>query len=120
MFFKSWIVELGIPGLDSLLFFPPIAIFFTLFATAGVVNAFNLIDGLNGLSSYVTISTVSLSIISFNVGNFQIALFLILLSASVFGFMVLNFPYGKIFFRRWRSLFFRPFAGVVFYFSYKS
>ena len=26
-------------------------------ATVGVVNAFNLIDGLNGLSSYITIST---------------------------------------------------------------
>ena len=41
-----------------LLAFTPFAIFFTVFSAVGVVNAFNLIDGLNGLSSYVTISVV--------------------------------------------------------------
>ena len=36
------------------------------FATVGVVNAFNLVDGLNGLSSYVSMSiAASLSIIGF-------------------------------------------------------
>ena len=61
-------------------------------------NAFNLIDGLNGLSSYVTISVAfSLSIIAFQAGNTQISIFLILVVAAVLGFMVLNFPMGKIF-----------------------
>ena len=63
-----------------------------------MVNAFNLIDGLNGLSSYVAISVaVSLSLIAFNVGEIQITIFLALLVAPVLGFMVLNFPLGKIF-----------------------
>ena len=75
-----------------------VGILFTIFATVGVVNAFNLIDGLNGLSSYVTISiSFSLSVIAFQVGNLHITLFLVLLIASVLGFMVLNFPLGKIF-----------------------
>ena len=96
--FNVWISSLGILGVDLLLSITPIAIIFTLFATVGVVNAFNLIDGLNGLSSYVTISTaVALSFISFQVDNFQIAIFLILLSFSVLGFFVFNFPFGKIF-----------------------
>lgn len=98
LIFNVWITELGIIGLDKLLSLPPLGILFTIFATVGVVNAFNLIDGLNGLSSYVTVSTaVALSIVSFNVDNPQITIFLVLLSASVLGFMIFNFPLGKIF-----------------------
>ena len=64
--FKVWLSNLGIFGFDLLLIFTPFAIIFTIFATVGVINAFNLIDGLNGLSSYVSISVAfSLSIIAF-------------------------------------------------------
>ena len=78
--------------------FAPFGILFTIFATMGVVNAFNLIDGLNGLSSYVTVSVAfSLSIIAFQAGNTQVSTFLILIVAAVLGFMVLNFPIGRIF-----------------------
>jgi len=95
---KVWIFKLGIPVIDSLLTFAPLAIFFTIFSTVGVVNAFNLIDGLNGLSSYATISIAfSLSLVAYNAGDFQIMIFLALLIAPVFGFVVLNFPMGKIF-----------------------
>ena len=98
LLFKVWLVSLGIPGVDTLLMFAPVGILFTIFATVGVVNAFNLIDGLNGLSSYVTVSVaVSLSIIAFQSGDTQISIFLVLLVAAVLGFMVLNFPMGKIF-----------------------
>ena len=54
--FKVWLHELGVPGFDKLLAFTPFAIFLPVFATVGVVNSFNLIDGLNGLSGYVSIS----------------------------------------------------------------
>ncbi len=96
--FEVWLQKLGIPGIDKLLMFAPFAILFTIFATVGVVNAFNLIDGLNGLSSYVSISiATSLSILAFNVGNIQIMIFLILINSAMFGFAILNFPFGKIF-----------------------
>ena len=98
LIFKVWLDSLGIPGVDTLLTFAPFGILFTIFATVGVVNAFNLIDGLNGLSSYVTVSVaVSLSVIAFQSGNTQISIFLVLMVAAVLGFMVLNFPMGKIF-----------------------
>ena len=98
LLFKVWLDSLGIPGVDTLLMFAPFGILFTIFATVGVVNAFNLIDGLNGLASYVTVSAaVSLSIIAFQAGNAQISIFLVLMVAAVLGFMVLNFPLGKIF-----------------------
>ncbi len=98
LLFKIWLSKLGIPGVDQLLLFAPVGILFTIFATVGVVNAFNLIDGLNGLSSYVTVSVAfSLSIIAFQAGNTQISIFLVLIVSSVLGFMALNFPMGKIF-----------------------
>ena len=56
LLFKVWLDGLGIPGVDMLLMFAPIGILFTVFATVGVVNALNLIDGLNGLSSTVSVS----------------------------------------------------------------
>ena len=112
--FRVWLSWLGIPGLDMLVSFAPFAILFTIFATVGVVNAFNLIDGLNGLSSYVTISVAfSLSIIAFNVGNKQISIFLILVVAAVLGFMVFNFPFGKIFLGDGGGLFTRSLARLV-------
>ena len=98
LFFRTWLHRLGIPGVDTLLMFAPFGIMFTIFATVGVVNAFNLIDGLNGLSSYVTISVAfSLSIIAFQAGNTQTSIFLVLCVSAVMGFMVLNFPMGNIF-----------------------
>ena len=54
--FRVWLERLGIPGIDTLLMFAPFGILFTIFATVGVINAFNLIDGLNGLASYVAVS----------------------------------------------------------------
>ena len=96
--FRSWLSKLGIPGFDTLLIFSPFAIMFTVFATVGVVNAFNLIDGLNGLSGYTAASIAfSISIISFRVADIQTTLFLVLLVAALMGFLVLNFPFGKIF-----------------------
>ena len=96
--FKVWVAMIGIPGVDVLLSFAPFAILFTIFATVGVVNAFNLIDGLNGLSGYVAISvSLSLSLIAVKVNDNQTVIFLALLISAVLGFMALNFPLGRFF-----------------------
>ena len=118
--FKTWIYTLGIPGIDTLLVFAPVGIVFTIFATVGVVNAFNLIDGLNGLSGYVTVSiSLSLSVIAFQVLNSQITIFLVLLSAAVIGFFSFKFSIWKNIFGRWRSLCTRSLARMVFNITYK-
>ena len=94
--FKVWITKLGMQLLMAA-FIAPVGILFAIFAT-GVINAFNIVDGLNGLSGYITLSTaITLSIVSFKVGNTQITVFLILLTAPILGFTFLNFPIGKIF-----------------------
>jgi UDP-N-acetylmuramyl pentapeptide phosphotransferase/UDP-N-acetylglucosamine-1-phosphate transferase len=51
----SSITRLDIWGVDYLLGMPLLAIVFTVFAVTGLANAYNIIDGFNGLSSMVGI-----------------------------------------------------------------
>lgn len=75
-----------------------IAVFFTLFITSGIVNAFNLIDGLNGLSGSVSlVAATGIAAVSYNAGLSHIALPAAVICGSVIGFLLLNFPFGKIF-----------------------
>jgi UDP-N-acetylmuramyl pentapeptide phosphotransferase/UDP-N-acetylglucosamine-1-phosphate transferase len=93
-----WVTHVDILGLDWLLGFTPVAIIFTMFATAGVCSAFNLIDGLNGLSSGTGIVTaMGLAGIAYITGQQQLVLMNLMLIASLLGFLLFNFPWGKIF-----------------------
>jgi len=75
-----------------------IAVFFTLFITSGIVNAFNLIDGLNGLSGSVSlVAATGIAAISYNAGLSHIAFPAGVICGAVIGFLMLNFPFGKIF-----------------------
>ena len=98
LIFDVWVTRLDIPFIDNLLTFAPLGILFTVFAAAGVSHAFNLIDGLNGFSSYMTISiALSLSLIAIEGNQKDISIYFWLLISIVLGFMILNFPKGKIF-----------------------
>ena len=96
--FGQWLPRLDIPILDLAMAVPLFAIPFTVVACAGVTHAFNLIDGLNGLSSFVSIGVaMSLMAICAQVGlwaHFQAPG---LLLAAVAGFLVVNFPFGRVF-----------------------
>ena len=94
--FQVWVSSVGIPLFDKVLSIAPIGIVFTLFATTGVVHAFNLVDGLNGLVGLTVSTVVAISVIAFK-NNPEVLRFLFLLAASVVGFLLLNFPFGKIF-----------------------
>jgi UDP-N-acetylmuramyl pentapeptide phosphotransferase/UDP-N-acetylglucosamine-1-phosphate transferase len=75
-----------------------IAVGFTLFITAGIVHAFNLIDGLNGLSgSTALIACSGIAAISHQAGLPQFALPSAIICGAVIGFLALNFPFGKLF-----------------------
>lgn len=87
-----------VPVLDTLLTYWPIAIVFTAFAVGGIANAVNIIDGFNGLSSgAVMIILLSLALISQGQGDTDLASIFMLLAASIFGFWLVNFPFGKLF-----------------------
>lgn len=92
------LTRIGIPGLDSLLSILPISVIFTAFAVSGVANAVNIIDGLNGLASgVVLICLCSLGFIAFRIGDVEMAKLCFVLTAAIFGFMLVNYPSGKIF-----------------------
>jgi len=96
--FQISINHVGVPGLDFLLSFSVIAVLFTVFAVSGVVNAFNLIDGINGLASY-TAATValSLSVISFGMGHQDLQHVSVIIMLSALGFFAVNYPFGRLF-----------------------
>lgn len=92
------IPRLDIPGIDYLLSISIIAILFTVFAITGLSNAYNIIDGFNGLSSMVGIITLlGLAYVSFIVGDTLITYLSLMMASSVMGFFIWNYPRGLIF-----------------------
>lgn len=99
-----WLIGAGIhhldlPWIDDLLIGSSLfALFVTMVAAAGIAHAINIIDGYNGLSGfYAIIVLASLALIAFDVGdNFVVSVALIS-AATVAGFLIWNFPYGRIF-----------------------
>jgi UDP-N-acetylmuramyl pentapeptide phosphotransferase/UDP-N-acetylglucosamine-1-phosphate transferase len=85
-------------GVDYLLTFTVISVFFTSFAVGGVANSINIIDGFNGLASTTTtLAFASFALIAYQVGDAQLAAISVVLAACVWGFFWVNWPYGKIF-----------------------
>ncbi len=92
------LTRVDMPFVDTMLAFWPVALLFTAFAVGGVANAVNIIDGFHGLASgTVIISLAALAAIAFAVGDIPLALVAVLVAASVAGFWLVNFPWGKLF-----------------------
>ena len=93
------LTRVDIPGLDYLLSeFVIFSIAFTAFALTGSSNAINIIDGFNGLASGVAIIIFSAyAYVSYLVGDTFLFNFCLIITGSLIGFFVWNFPYGKIF-----------------------
>lgn len=87
-----------LPWVDDLFALTPFALAFTAFAVGGVANAINIIDGFNGLAGGVLMICFGMfGLIAWQVGDMQLVNLCLLLAISVAGFMLLNFPFGKIF-----------------------
>jgi UDP-N-acetylmuramyl pentapeptide phosphotransferase/UDP-N-acetylglucosamine-1-phosphate transferase len=94
----SSLYRIGLPAADALLAIVPVSVFFTAFAVAGVANAVNIIDGFNGLSSGTLVICFSgLGFIALNAGDQEMAGLSFLLAVVAAGFLVVNFPFGRIF-----------------------
>lgn len=92
------LARVGVPPLDALLSWAPLAVAFTAFALAGMANAINIIDGFNGQSAGVVILILlAQAAMATQVGDAAMGLVALTLAASVAGFMLVNFPLGKIF-----------------------
>mgnify|MGYP001381923433 CR=1 FL=1 len=90
--------SIEIPLLDKLFSFEWFSILFICFALAGMVNAFNMIDGVNGLVLLFSLS-ICVSILIFpQVYSVPAnSLFFVALFFSILGIFILNFPFGRIF-----------------------
>ena len=93
-----WLTRVDILFFDQIFFLSPVAILFTIFATTGVAHAFNLIDGLNGLSLGISLSTsFFLIVIAWMAADALVVLLCLIFFLSTLGLFLLNFPWGKIF-----------------------
>lgn len=94
----SWYVGFKFNSIFGLELHPIVSYGITVFWIISFINAFNLIDGLDGLASGVSmISAGTLAIIFFINGNPGVALFLIILMGGLIGFLIYNFHPAKIF-----------------------
>jgi len=88
----------GLPPLDWLLSFTPLAALFTAIAVAGVANAFNIIDGFNGLAAgAAAIMLGALGMLAWSQGDASLSTVCMVLACVALGFGAINWPYGHIF-----------------------
>lgn len=90
--------HVDLPGIDYLLAFAPVAVIFTIFCVAGIANAINIIDGYNGLSGVVCIMIfAAMGFVANIVGDSLVVWASTAGAGAMLGFLVWNYPRGKIF-----------------------
>ncbi len=98
IFSEQHTIQLGIPGLDHLLQLAPLSFVGFLIAIAGATHAFNIIDGFNGLASgFAVMVAGSLTWVAYQVGDTGVMAVSAGLGLATLGFMLWNFPFGKLF-----------------------
>lgn len=84
--------------LNQVLHYDIIAFIITCFAVVGISNAYNMIDGYNGLSATSALVNIGgICYIAHMLGDYNIIFNCVMLSAAILGFLVINYPFGKIF-----------------------
>lgn len=97
-FLNVLITKIQIPGVDWVLSFGVIAIIFTVIAITGLANAYNIIDGFNGLASMVAIiSLLAISYVAFKANDPVLASICMIVIGAIGGFFIWNYPRGLLF-----------------------
>jgi UDP-GlcNAc:undecaprenyl-phosphate GlcNAc-1-phosphate transferase len=97
-FLNILITKISIPGFDWLLSISTIAIIFTVIAVTGLANAYNIIDGFNGLASMVAIiSLLAIGYVAFKSNDLVLASTCLSVIGAIGGFFIWNYPRGLIF-----------------------
>ena len=90
--------RLDFPIVDWIMIYPVAAILFLAFASSGLSNAYNIIDGFHGLASMVAIiSATAILYIAFKVQDQLVISLSFAIIGSVIGFFFWNYPKGLIF-----------------------
>jgi UDP-N-acetylmuramyl pentapeptide phosphotransferase/UDP-N-acetylglucosamine-1-phosphate transferase len=92
------ITNVGIDFLTVILVMPFLSTLFTVSAIATLINSFNIIDGLNGLCGGCGIIMLTgFGVLAGQTGDVIIEGVCFSLIALIAGFLIWNFPFGKIF-----------------------
>lgn len=92
------IVRTGLGPIDTFLVASGLAFALTVLVVAGVVNAVNIIDGMNGLASMsVALMMAALCYIALQVGDELVAGIALATLGAALGFFIWNYPRGMIF-----------------------
>ena len=95
---EAALVRLDVPGLDTLLQLAPVALLLTVIAVAGVTNAFNIIDGQNGLAAgTAVIASLAMGFVAWHIGDPLVMAAAFALAGVLIGFLAWNWPHGRIF-----------------------
>jgi UDP-GlcNAc:undecaprenyl-phosphate GlcNAc-1-phosphate transferase len=97
-FLNVLITKINVLGFDWLLSIGVIAIIFTVIAITGLANAYNIIDGFNGLASMVAIiSLLAIGYVAFKANDLVLASSCLIVIGAIGGFFIWNYPRGLIF-----------------------
>ncbi len=100
------IEALSVPLAGSIELHPVVGCALTLLWTVGISNAFNLIDGMDGLATGAALfAALVMLVVSLTLGNPLITVFAIVLCGSLIGFLPYNFNPASIFLGDSGSLF---------------
>ena len=104
--------DIYVPFFDVTFYLHPLVyIFFAMFVMVGCVNAVNLTDGIDGLSSSVTLPVmIFFAITAFNMGRYDLALLPAALVGGLIAYLFYNWHPAKVFMGDTGSLFL---GGVV-------
>jgi UDP-N-acetylmuramyl pentapeptide phosphotransferase/UDP-N-acetylglucosamine-1-phosphate transferase len=92
------VARVDLPMIDHGLVLLPIGIGFTVLTVAGLTNAVNLIDGMNGLASVTSILIfASIGYVAHEVGDWLVMSVALTMIGAIGGFVLWNFPVASIF-----------------------
>ena len=90
--------RLGVPGIDWLMAWPVVGAAFSLFACLGAINAYNIIDGLNGLLAGVSsLSLLAIAIVAAQLGDALVLQGAVCLMLALAGWLPFNWPRARLF-----------------------
>ncbi len=94
----TYLDHLDMSGVDWLMAWWPMGVLVTVVAISGVTNAINILDGFNGLASgSAMVILIFLGLMAYQSHDVLLMQICLMLASSISGFMLLNYPFGKIF-----------------------
>jgi UDP-N-acetylmuramyl pentapeptide phosphotransferase/UDP-N-acetylglucosamine-1-phosphate transferase len=95
---KAILVRTGWQWFDTQFVYPGLALLLTMFTSSGVVNSFNIIDGMNGLASMcAALMLGTIAYIALHNGDLMVSGVALATAGAALGFFVWNYPRGLVF-----------------------